>query len=539
MKPLANSIARWPRRYFIIGGFVVLILIIGGIGFYFTHHTHASSRSARAMGQQVSVASVASLSPNNSPLSVIGSVESENEATILSETSGEITSLNVQLGNNVSAGDVIATLENSSEQAAIQQAQGAYDAAEATLANASGATAENSTINSGQEEQNLQNAQVAAAASLQSAYTALDDAIYTKADTLFNNPLTSNPTLIDLTVPDSQLVITVQNERVEIGATMSDADSIASDTVASDTDTNITNMIGNAQTVKTFLNDLLTIVNDAQPSGNYPVAAITGYQTSIGAAINETVGIISSLTTAKNNYDSASASAATATNSANSGTANDIAAAQASVEEELGALNAAKSALEKTIIRSPISGAIIDLPVTEGDYVSTGGEVAEISNPNALKVVVYITPEDAQTLAVGNQANINGTVSGVITQIAPAIDPETGAIEVDVGLPAGGVGLIDGDSVTVNLYRSAASLISNLSSSTPNIIPIVALNITPTGPVVFTVNTSTNTLVANPVQIGSILGDDIVVASGLTPNMVIVTDARGLTAGEDVSVAKP
>jgi multidrug efflux pump subunit AcrA (membrane-fusion protein) len=54
--------------------------------------------------------------------------------------------------------------------------------------------------------------------------------------------------------------------------------------------------------------------------------------------------------------------------------------------------------------------------------------------------------------------------------------------------------------------------------------------------VVFTVNPATKALAAHSVQIGAILGENIQVISGLTPDMEIVTDARGLTAGQKVSL---
>jgi len=140
---------------------------------------------------------------------------------------------------------------------------------------------------------------------------------------------------------------------------------------------------------------------------------------------------------------------------------------------------------------------------------------------------------------------INGTVSGTITQISPAIDPQTGTIEVDVTLTGNQSGLTDGDSVTVDLGRTITSLATNSSPSNtgpsvvPIIIPIVALKITPTGPEVFIVDKTNNTLVPHPVEIGSILGNNIVITSGLSSDLMIVTDARGLTAGQNVVVKKP
>ena len=58
----------------------------------------------------------------------------------------------------------------------------------------------------------------------------------------------------------------------------------------------------------------------------------------------------------------------------------------------------------------------------------------------------------------------------------------------------------------------------------------------PSGSVVFTVSTS-STLVAHSVVQGTLLGDQIVISEGLTPDMRIVTDARGLKEGVEVTVA--
>jgi len=66
------------------------------------------------------------------------------------------------------------------------------------------------------------------------------------------------------------------------------------------------------------------------------------------------------------------------------------------------------------------------------------------------------------------------------------------------------------------------------------VIPIAAAKITPKGPVVFTVSSST--LTAIPITLGTILGDQVTVLSGLTSDADIVTDARGLSTGEVVVV---
>ena len=538
MTKITRFIQEQKKYNLIIGGLVIIVIVL--VAFDLFHKTKGVQRTTRPTGEQVSVASVASLSPNNASLSVIGKVESENEATILSETSGEIVSLNNQIGDYVSAGDVIATMENSSEQAAVTQAEGAYESAQANLAQVSGTTAENSSVSSNQAAETAQNAQTAVLVSLENTYAALDDAIHTKSDTFFNSPRSISVSLDTQFPVDSQTVIQIENERSQLEPLLQTASTLSSDTNVADIDANVTTMITTSQAALTLINNLISVINTAIQDQTLSQSTATQDQTLMSTARTEVVTAITTLTAAKTTYDTDSLSATTATNSADTGTQNSIAVAQANVKSALGTLDAAKAALAKTIITSPISGTIVSLPVTNGDYVNSFTEIAEVSNPSALKVVAYVTSTDAQTLAIGNKAIIDNTVPGVITHIAPAINPQTGTIEVDVGITGNQNTLTDGDSITVALDRSVAqSTTAPSENNTQNIIPIVALKITPNGPVVFTVNSATKTLVSHPVTVGSILGEDIVVTGGITPDMLIVTDARGLTDGEIVSIKQP
>lgn len=484
----------------------------------------------------VTLSSVASLSSQTGPLPVVGTVTSLNEASILAQSSGEITLLNHALGDHVSAGSIIAEMENSSQQAAVVQAQGAYDGAQAALTKAQGSTAANSSITSTQASSAAANAQTSVIASLHSAFAAVDDAVHTKADALFNNPRTTSPTLVSFTIPNSQLVTNVQNERSTLDALVASMQSVGSATSTTDIDAQVDTAIASLQKIESFLNDLIAVVNEAVPNQYESSAQIAASQASLSAARSEVVGAVSSLTAAKSSYDSAVSGAQTATNSATAGTGSDIATAEANAKSALGALQAAEANLEKTIIRSPISGTIVSLPITQGGFVSSFAQVAQVSNPGALEIDTYVTADDAKTIAVGGKAVISGTVQGVIVSIAPAIDPTTGKILVKVGIVGSQSQLTDGDTVTLTLARAitTSNKTATTAASTSIVIPIVAAKITPEGPVVFAVSSST--LVSMPITLGTILGDQVTVLGGLTPQSDIVTDARGLSNGQQVVV---
>ena len=524
-------VVRLPRLYSIGGGIALFVVVLLGVHFL-TRPAAAPSTSATIA--HVTLASVGSLSGNTGALSVVGNVSSVSKASILAETSGEIVSLNHALGDRVSAGAIIASFENSSQQAAVLQAQGAYAGAQAALAKASGSTAANSSVTSAQATQSAENAALAASSVLHSAYASVDDAIHTKADTMMSNPRSNTPQL-NVTVPDSQLVVNIQNERTLLDPLITTVATLDDGATSADVDARAGTAISSLQTISAFLDDMATALNQAVPSQNVSASMIATDQATIAAARTEVLTSISNLTSAKSAYDSAVAGATTATNSASTGTANDIAAAQANLKSAQGSLNAAEANLEKTIVRAPISGTIVSLPITRGGFVASFSPVAQISNPSALEIDTYVTSSDAKTLVRGGTATIEGGVKGVITFIAPALDPTTGKIQVKIGVVGDQSALTDGDTVAVQLVRSESAVSATTDTTTTAItIPIVAAKITPSGPVVFTVSSST--LVANVVTFGAISGSSVTITAGITPDMDIVTDARGLSDGEQVVV---
>ncbi|HUX80945.1 MAG TPA: HlyD family efflux transporter periplasmic adaptor subunit [Candidatus Paceibacterota bacterium] len=533
---LRSFFSRIPRRYLVSA---LGVLVVGSVGFHWLTRPPAQTGVVDMGIAHVSIATIASLSSATSSLPVTGTVTSVNQATILAQTAGEIVTIRHTLGDHVSAGSVIAEFSNDSQRAGVLQAQGAYEAAQASLASARDTGTAGSSISVSQANQGVQNAENALQNSLQNAITALDDAVHTKADLLFLNPNTTNPQII-LTVPDSQLVSTLRQERIQLQSVFTTLLSYEKNPPAALLETQSASLIANTAVVTQFLNNLTTAVNETPPSQTASTAVLAGYATSLAAAHSEVTAGLSSLIAAKSAYDSAVSGSQTATNAAQSGTPNTIAFAEAQVKQALGAYNAALANLEKTIIRSPIDGTIVSFPITTGDYVSNFSPVAIVSNPQALYVDTSVSSSDARTLAVGNAAVINTNTSGSITFIAPALNPLTNKIEVKIGVHGSATGLTDGETVPVVLNRTfipSVSSDSSIASSAPS-IPIAAVKMTPTGAVVFTVNAS-STVMAQAVILGNATGDSVAIMSGVTPDQYIVTDARGLANGQTVIVTNP
>ncbi len=518
------------RKSQIITGIVVIGVAL--IGWNATKKAPAVVEAVKA-DRGVTLASVGDLSLNTSPLPLLGTVTSLSEANIKAEASGKLVGVYAKLGDRVSAGEVIAEFDNSGERAALLSAQGAYDAAKAGQGTVA-LSGDSASVSQNSAKDALDGAKTSVLNTLSAAYISMDDAVRVKSDAAFRNPQTTNAQFI-VNTSDSKLSIDLPQERTSI-ENMLKARSAKNQTLTMDSDmlAELSAAQGEAEQVKDFLDQLSLAYSHAIPDSTVTQATISGYQAANGLARSGISGTLSSITAVRGQFNAALAGTKVAANTVTQTTQGSTLAADANVKAALGALQGAQSRLEKTIVRSPITGTINSLSVETGDFISPFGDIAVVSNNGALEVIAYATDDDAKVLKVGGKVTLNDTVTGVITRIASALDPKTKKIEVRIGITGDKGGLINGQSVRIAAARALASLSKKDSVLQ---IPLSALKITPTGSVVFTVSAS-STLIAHPVTQGTLLGNQIVITEGLTPDMIIVTDARGLKDGAKVTVTK-
>lgn len=515
---------------------IVFLVAISAVALIGSHYKNAPATDAEVVvpaDRGVTLAGVGDLSLNTSPLPLLGTVVSRNEANIRAESSGKLAVVYKKLGDYVSAGEIIAEFDNGAERAGLLQASGAYDAAKVgqTTAALSSNTA---AISSGSADLSLESAKTSALNAINAAYVSLDDAVRVKSDGSFRNPQTRDPQFI-VTTSDAKLSISLPQERATIEELLK-AREAKNRTLTTNSDlvSELNAVESDTMTVKNYLDNLSLAFSHAIPDASVPQATIDGYKASNGLARTGVSGALTAIGGARSALNGSIAGSMVAANNLTQSSHGSSLAADASVKAALGALNAAQVRLEKTIVRSPISGTINSLAVETGDYVSPYGDIAVVSNNGALEILAYATDEDAKVLKVGGKVIINDMTNGIITRIASALDPKTKKIEVRIGINGNSNNLTNGQSVRVNAARAIAPIGKKASVIQ---IPLSALKITPTGTIVFTVSAS-STLIAHNVKEGALMGDQIVIAEGLTPDMVIVTDARGLKDGAKVTVTK-
>ena len=168
------------------------------------------------------------------------------------------------------------------------------------------------------------------------------------------------------------------------------------------------------------------------------------------------------------------------------------------------------------------------MTVEDGDFVSAFSHVATVANNNALEIIAYITEDDARNIAVGSTVFVEGEEDGIITKIAPALNPITQKIEIRIGLSPKST-LSNGLTTSIELARSKDALISRM------VVPISALKITADAVYVFSIDENSQ-LVSHAVTLGPLSGNKVVIEDGVLPSSLIVLDARGLKEGDTVTV---
>ncbi len=500
---------------------LVAILKISGGGDGATAETKLTNR-------KVVVASVSNLSNSDKDFPLVGTVTSVSEATLRSESSGRLTYVSKKLGDMVYAGGVIAEFENAGEKASLLQAEGAYEQAKAARTIAS--------LNSGQAGTSLVDTKNQALNTVITAYTTIEDAVRGKTDSAYTDPKFDQVKL-SISVPDANLSSSLEIKRKAIEKLLL-AREVKNKTLTQNSDlvTEVNAALVDTQAIKSYLDDLYTAYSKALPDTTFSQAVIDSGKTNVQTARQSVAATITGLVTARTTLTASITANQVAGSDNQAQSSGALATADAQVKQALGAYNGALSRLEKTIIRSPITGTLNSLTINTGDYIGAFTQVAVVSNNGALEVVSSVTEDDSKRISVGAPVTIDGTVSGVITRIASAIDPTTKKIEVRIGIKDIKSTLVNGQSVRILVTQDKKNVTPvGVKKSGPIIIPIAALKLTPQGGNVFTVSAS-NTLVAIPVKEGAILGEEIQILEGLSGSESIVTDARGLKEGQVVEV---
>jgi len=202
-------------------------------------------------------------------------------------------------------------------------------------------------------------------------------------------------------------------------------------------------------------------------------------------------------------------------------------------------LVSARRAVDLAVLRSPIDGVVTRLDAPLGAAVDESQVLVEIADPQAIDVVLQVTPADAGRLRVGasvalgtqGEGDEDAAMNGRVADIAGVVDSTTRSVAVRVRPVGATHGMRIGESVP--------AVITKAVHPKAIVVPIEAL--VPEGDAfrVFVVD-SESVAHARAVTVGARRGNEAMITEGLKPGERVVTSgAYGIDEGTKVLPPKP
>lgn len=197
-----------------------------------------------------------------------------------------------------------------------------------------------------------------------------------------------------------------------------------------------------------------------------------------------------------------------------------VAADQATLDADDAQLSEAQASLDEAQLVSPITGVVASVGFTSGQNVDADSSTEEITvvGPQSFEVTTTVAVTDLSEIAVGQKAYVvpdgrNGQLTGEVTQVGP---PPTSSSSTDypvvISLPAAAQGLYDGASASVSIVIGDATDAVTIPTSAVHEL----------GRFDYVTELRNGKLVDVPVTVG-VLGDTVTqVSSGIKPGDTVV-----------------
>lgn len=495
---------RWQKISLIVILILILILIFNII------FNEKEVEEKQVKETQVSISRVFDLMAENRGLSLVGKVESQSGGVLRVESSGEIAYVNKKLGDKVYAREVIAEIKNSSQRANVLRAQGILDGAEANLLKI--------TNSSGQAKSLIK-------ASINNAYSTADDAIRNKVDQFIKEGDSITPNMITSLGDYSERKM-IEEERYQIYLILkewaNDLQSLNSLDSGDELERQYNVAKEGLEEVLGFLELVAVTINQQNSENEYLAqSTIDKYKSDVSIARSSVSSSLNSLISSYNTYSSQVGL---------EGKNQDILYAESQITQAKAGLYGAYAELEKTIIRSPVTGLVNSILIKNGDVVTQFQEVGDVVGSGEKEIIAFINEDERENVAIGTKVVIENQFQGQVIRMAPAVNKDTQKIEIRIDIDEKD-NIKDGQNVSMVIETKDLNKIS----AEKIFIPITAVKITGDNKSVFSVDED-NKLVSRPVSIEKVEGERIEITSGISLEDIIVVDARGLKEGQVVTI---
>lgn len=215
----------------------------------------------------------------------------------------------------------------------------------------------------------------------------------------------------------------------------------------------------------------------------------------------------------------------------------NLKAAQAQLDQAQVQVQAQAHQLGYASLRAEAAGVVTALEAEVGQVVAAGTPIVRLAQDGARDVVFALPEDQLQHIVPGMALEVRpwqGTASwqAVVREVAASADPVTRTFAVKLTLPSGAVSALGSTMRVLAPTRAAAQ---------PGAwrLPTSALFQQGSGSAVWVLDSSSMTVRAQPVEVRSLDGNDVVLGGSLPRGLLVVsTGVHVLNAGQKVAIFK-
>ncbi len=349
-----------------------------------------------------------------SEVSVTGTVKPAQSVDLAFEKSGRISSILVDVGDNVLRGQLLAKLDNSDLVAQVMQSKASLSSEELKLKTLlDGARPEeikNKELALDSAKEKLEGYYIDAINVVEDAFAKTNDAAKNKTDKMFDNDDSVSPQLTYSTA-DSQAKSDAQSNRLRSKIVLEEWTAEINNVKENYSENAVMLLLNNSKNRMNVVLTLLANIQDTLTSSiDLSQANADTYKTSISTA---RTNVITSMTNVDNQIQLINEQSISVNSAQNdldllkAGTREeDIDSQRAKVDYAEGQVLYSQAQLGKTLIYAPFSGIITKIPAEENNVVSANEPIVSVIGEGNYQIEANITESDIGKIRVGETAKI-------------------------------------------------------------------------------------------------------------------------------------
>lgn len=209
--------------------------------------------------------------------------------------------------------------------------------------------------------------------------------------------------------------------------------------------------------------------------------------------------------------------------------------ASAQQQEAKTALNIAQNQRRYTVLKASQNGVITHIQAEEGQVLAAGQVIIRLARPEHKEVAIELPESELENIKNSSITKIklwalpDVSVQGNIREISPSADPKTRTYATRIS--------IDNANQQIQMGMTASVIINSNNKSPIVQLPLSALLKTGEDFFVWSVDSDTNKLLKNPVVLGKINNDKVIISGGLNDGQqVVIAGVHMLHENQEVRI---